>query len=116
MDRWVALTGDASWSFDNRFEGVYFLWSQLVLALLKSLHRSDFKKTVSFTPPRHDLRQEIPAARYDASSYGPSGELRNLYAGPGISLTSASSQDPTHQFKSRTHAWHRTLALSCKVP
>lgn len=50
LDKWVSLTGDSSWSFN---------------ALQKY-----YKRAFSFTPPKHELRQEIPAAEYQASDWG----------------------------------------------
>ncbi|UZJ52489.1 hypothetical protein CBS101457_001809 [Exobasidium rhododendri] len=52
MTTWQTLTGDSSWGFNERLD--------------------DFKKSVTFTPPRHELRQEIPSAQYDASVFGSS--------------------------------------------
>lgn len=49
LDQWVELTEDPNWSFQNRL--------------------GDFQKSVTFTPPKHDLRQEIPAAQYDARAF-----------------------------------------------
>lgn len=49
FDTWVQNTGDDQWSFENR--------------------RNDFKKTFAFTPPKHNLRQESPAAQYDANDW-----------------------------------------------
>jgi len=49
LDKWAELTGDPEWTFENRF--------------------SDYQKSVSFTPPKHDLRQELPAARYDRRAF-----------------------------------------------
>ncbi|CAO1619601.1 unnamed protein product [Parajaminaea phylloscopi] len=55
LDQWVSLTGDSSWSFKNR--------------------QADFKKVFKFTPPKHNLRQEIPAAQYNAKDWGSSSPL-----------------------------------------
>jgi choline dehydrogenase-like flavoprotein len=52
MNKWVQLTGDTMWSFANTF--------------------ADFKKSMTFTPPQHDLRQETPAAQYDPKDFGSS--------------------------------------------
>lgn len=49
LDTWVAATGDTQWSFENR--------------------RNDYKKSYAFTPPKADLRQEMPAAQYDANDW-----------------------------------------------
>ncbi|OAV90823.1 hypothetical protein PTTG_02176 [Puccinia triticina 1-1 BBBD Race 1] len=55
IDKWAELTGDPDWTFEKRY--------------------SDYQKSVSFTAPKHDLRQELPAAQYDrlafTQSYGP---------------------------------------------
>lgn len=49
IDQWAELTGDPEWSFEKRF--------------------GDYQKSVSFTPPKHELRQEQPPAQYDAQAY-----------------------------------------------
>ncbi|KNZ52178.1 hypothetical protein VP01_365g2 [Puccinia sorghi] len=49
LDKWAQLTGDPDWTFENRF--------------------SDYQKSVSFTPPKHDLRQELPEAEYDTRAF-----------------------------------------------
>ncbi|WAR58213.1 hypothetical protein PtB15_5B445 [Puccinia triticina] len=49
VDQWATLTGDPDWTFENRFV--------------------DYQKSVSFTAPKHDLRQEIPAAQYDRLAF-----------------------------------------------
>ncbi|KAN0065088.1 hypothetical protein ACQY0O_001584 [Thecaphora frezii] len=46
---WVDLTGDSSWSFDARFD--------------------DYTKTLTASPPRNDLRQDIPAAQYEPDAF-----------------------------------------------
>ncbi|KAA1078616.1 hypothetical protein PGT21_021418 [Puccinia graminis f. sp. tritici] len=45
LDKWAELTGDPDWTFEKRF--------------------ADYQKSVSFTAPKHDLRQELPEAQYD---------------------------------------------------
>lgn len=55
LDQWVDLTGDSQWSFANRQE--------------------DYKKVFKFTPPKHELRQESPAAQYNAADWGSSSPL-----------------------------------------
>jgi choline dehydrogenase len=52
MQSWVDKTGDASWGFEAR--------------------KGDFMKSMTFTPPKHNLRQEIPEAQYVASDFGSS--------------------------------------------
>lgn len=52
MNLWTQLTGDNSWS-----------WSNTLTA---------FKKSMTFTPPQHELRQESPEAQYVASDFGSS--------------------------------------------
>ncbi|CAO1630479.1 unnamed protein product [Sympodiomycopsis kandeliae] len=49
LDQWVQLTGDQQWSFANR--------------------RNDYKKSFAFTPPKHDIRREDPAAQYDSNDW-----------------------------------------------
>jgi len=49
LDQWAELTGDPDWTFENRF--------------------SDYQKSVSFTAPKHDLRQELPEAEYDTRAF-----------------------------------------------
>lgn len=49
MTKWQELTGDGSWGFNER--------------------RGDFMKSMTFSPPRYDLRREFPAAQYDASDF-----------------------------------------------
>ncbi|MBW0496983.1 hypothetical protein O181_036698 [Austropuccinia psidii MF-1] len=49
IDSWADLTGDPSWNFDDRW--------------------SDYQKSVSFTPPKHELRQEYPQAQYNPLGY-----------------------------------------------
>ncbi|KAH9468666.1 hypothetical protein Pst134EA_009200 [Puccinia striiformis f. sp. tritici] len=49
LDQWAELTGDHQWTFENRF--------------------ADYQKSVSFTAPKHDLRQELPSAQYDDRFY-----------------------------------------------
>ncbi|WAQ84880.1 hypothetical protein PtA15_5A453 [Puccinia triticina] len=55
LDKWAELTGDPEWSFEKRFV--------------------DYQKSVSFTAPKYDLRQESPRAQYDqlafTQSHGP---------------------------------------------
>ncbi|PWN52088.1 alcohol oxidase [Violaceomyces palustris] len=51
MQKWVDLTGDPQWNFDARFQ--------------------DFKKSVKFTPPKSNLRQDSPSAQYSAASFDP---------------------------------------------
>ncbi|MCO5566001.1 hypothetical protein L7F22_019676 [Adiantum nelumboides] len=58
MDKWVDLTGDQSWSFKNTIDF--------------------FKRSMTFTPPNHALRQESPAAQYDASNWGSSAPTAPL--------------------------------------
>lgn len=58
MNVWQQLTGDVNWGFQQRL--------------------SDFKKSMTFTPPKHDLRQEIPAAQYDPSNFGSSSTIAPL--------------------------------------
>lgn len=49
LDTWAAMTGDPSWTFEAR--------------------RNDYKKPYAFTPPKANLRQESPAAQYDANDW-----------------------------------------------
>ncbi|KAA1078614.1 hypothetical protein PGTUg99_014120 [Puccinia graminis f. sp. tritici] len=49
LDKWAELTGDPDWTFEKRFD--------------------DYQKSVSFTPPKHDLRQELPAAQCDPLAF-----------------------------------------------
>lgn len=58
MGVWQSLTGDVNWGFSQRF--------------------SDFKKSMTFTPPKHELRQEIPAAQYDPADFGSSSSIASL--------------------------------------
>ncbi|PLW08728.1 hypothetical protein PCANC_26122, partial [Puccinia coronata f. sp. avenae] len=60
LDKWAELTGDSEWTFGKRF--------------------GDYKKSVSFTPPKHDLRREAPAAQYDAQAFiGANGPVQVSY-------------------------------------
>ncbi|KAH9457984.1 hypothetical protein MJO29_005111 [Puccinia striiformis f. sp. tritici] len=49
LDQWAELTGDHQWTFKKRL--------------------ADYQKSVSFTAPKHDLRQELPAAQYDDRAF-----------------------------------------------
>ncbi|MBW0493820.1 hypothetical protein O181_033535 [Austropuccinia psidii MF-1] len=49
IDSWANLTGDPSWNFNDRW--------------------NDYQKSVSFTPPKHELRQEYPAAQYSFNGF-----------------------------------------------
>ncbi|CAH7667457.1 choline dehydrogenase [Phakopsora pachyrhizi] len=49
IDSWAQLTGDSSWNFRSRFD--------------------DYQKSVSFTPPKSNLRREHPAAKWDPKSF-----------------------------------------------
>ncbi|KAA1097239.1 hypothetical protein PGT21_028321 [Puccinia graminis f. sp. tritici] len=44
LDKWAELAGDPEWTFESRL--------------------TDYQKSVSFTAPKHELRQELPAAQY----------------------------------------------------
>lgn len=58
MESWQNLTGDSSWGFNER--------------------KADFMKSMTFTPPNANLRQEIPAAQYDAADFGSSSKITPL--------------------------------------
>jgi choline dehydrogenase len=58
MVSWQQFTGDSSWGFNER--------------------KADFMKSMTFTPPKANLRQEIPAAQYDASDFGSSSQITPL--------------------------------------
>lgn len=58
MNKWVELTGDQSLSFRNTLDA--------------------FKRSITFTPPDHTLRQEMPEAQYDASNFGSSAPTAPL--------------------------------------
>ncbi|PLW19223.1 hypothetical protein PCASD_15138 [Puccinia coronata f. sp. avenae] len=49
LDKWAELTGDPDWTFERRFE--------------------DYQKSVSFTAPQNQLRQEFPEAQCDGLAF-----------------------------------------------
>ncbi|MBW0541526.1 hypothetical protein O181_081241 [Austropuccinia psidii MF-1] len=49
LDSWANLTGDPSWNFNDRW--------------------TDFQKSVSFTPPKYELRQDYPQAQYNPQAF-----------------------------------------------